>query len=153
LQVGQRHQAIWMAYQHALQVMQALIRLMFMYFQMAGGMKRDAGNVAAVRPDAQGDLLAHGAAGHEDGCLFAQYLRYFLFKLGDDFPFAIEVRLFVEANDLGQVSKYLIWALGIVPAEEARTGALYLFLFAAMYWIAPFFRKAAMLYRTSKRFA
>jgi hypothetical protein len=107
-------------------------------------MKSDAGNAAPVRPDAQRDLLAHRSTGHEDGCLFPQNPGNFLFKPGNDFPFAIVVRLLVSANTAGQVFEYLIGGRLVVPDEEACASAFDVFPIAAVNRIAPFSRKAEM---------
>src|SRR5215470_907104 len=99
---------------------------------MACWVESDAGSLPPFRPDAQHNLLAHGSAGHEDGCLFPQYLSNFLFKLGNDFPFAVVVCLLVRVSYLGQVCEDLARELVVVSNEEAGAAALDTILIAAV---------------------
>ncbi len=76
-----------------MQVVQALVSLLFMDFEMAGGMKGDIVCTPAFCPDTQGNLLAHRATGHKNCCFFSQEPSNARFKTTDDFPLTITVIL------------------------------------------------------------
>ena len=74
LEIGQRQQLATIAEWPADQAMQALVGLVLVELEVARRVERDDPAAAAIGMDAQGDLLGHRAARHEDRGGLAQQL-------------------------------------------------------------------------------
>ena len=82
-------------------------------------MEGHGGAVAAIGPEAQGDLLGHGAAGHEDRRLLAQQSRDLALEVLDEGARAVGVGLLVGTGLLRQVGQDGAWPLRAMAVQEA----------------------------------
>ena len=122
LQVFQGDQAFRRPDQHAVQPVQHLVALLLVDLQVAAGVEGDVRGVAALGVDAQGDLLAHGAAGHKHRLLLAQQPGDLLFELVDHLALAVAVGGQVRAGVVCQLLQLLLRRPPVVIGQEA--GAL-----------------------------
>jgi hypothetical protein len=74
LHIVQRDERTRIADRHADQAMQALVRLVLVDLEVAGGMEGDRTEPAPIGMDAHRGLLRHGATGKERRCRFAEQL-------------------------------------------------------------------------------
>src|SRR6185437_5041345 len=90
--------------------------------QVAEGVEGDGRTVLALAPDAQGDLLRHRPAGHEDGGLFPQKFRDLALEVLDHSALAVVIWLWCIGSLTRQRRQRLGRALGAMAGERALAG-------------------------------
>src|SRR5690348_8992594 len=88
-------------------------------------MEADGLAVLALAPDAQGDLLRHRAARHEDGGFFPQQLGDLALELLDKLALAIAVGLLIGIGRRRQRRKHGMWASWPMSPKEALAATVY----------------------------
>ncbi len=120
LQFLEGQQPVRVADEHAVEAVQALVAVLLRAVEVVARVHRHVGDAAPDAPDAQGDLLRHRAARHEDRRLLAEQRGDLRLEAGDEFALAVGVgRLLVRVGQFGQLEEHLPGVRAIVVGEEA----------------------------------
>src|SRR5262245_14732555 len=100
------------------QPVEELIAPLLMQLQVARRMEGNGSGTLALAPDAEGDLLGHGATRHEDRRLFAEESGDLALEVLDLLARTVVIDIVLGVGGFGELRQHVARPLRSMPTEE-----------------------------------